>query len=164
MFWWSFILLSPDPGEKAKDEKDADCAPSQPNPLTSSPNSKHFELEEHIDIVNDYDDGCGTSGKENSIKRKFDSAIDVNLTHPVEIDDEIAEVDVTDDETDKGSNAAEALRSLVNAEARKEQTSSASSSSESESSESESGSESESECSSGSRDSESSAGDSLNSI
>lgn len=121
-------------------------------------------MEEHIDIVNDYDDGCGTSGKENSIKRKFDSAIDVNLTHPVEIDDEIAEVDVTDDETDKGSNAAEALRSLVNAEARKEQTSSASSSSESESSESGSGSESESESSSGSRDSESSAGDSLNSI
>ena len=132
--------------------------------MTLSPNSKHFELKEHIDIVNDYDDGCGTSGKENSIKRKFDSAIDVNLTHPVEIDDEIAEVDVTDDETDKGSNAAEALRSLVNAEARKEQTSSASSSSESESSESGSGSESESESSSGSRDSESSAGDSLNSI
>ncbi|KAL0015487.1 hypothetical protein SO802_002556 [Lithocarpus litseifolius] len=95
-------------------------------------------------------------------QKEIDSAIDVNLTHPVEIDDEIAEVDVTDDETDKGSNAAEALRSLVNAEARKEQTSSASSSSESESSESGSGSESES--SSGSRDSESSAGDSLNSI
>nr|XP_023880735.1 uncharacterized protein LOC111993107 [Quercus suber] len=148
-------------GEKPKDENDADYAPSHPIPLTSSPNSKHFELEEHIDIVKDYDDACGTSGKENSIKRKFDSAIDVNLTHPVEIDDEIAEVDVTDDETDKGSNAAEALRSLVNAEARKEQTSSASSSSESGSG---SESESESESSSRSRDSGSSAGDSLNCI
>lgn len=159
-------------GAKAKDEKDTDYPPSNPNPLTSSPDSKHFELEEHLDIVNDYDDGCGTAEKENTTEREFHTGIDINLPHPADMDDEIAEVDVSDDETDKGPNAAEALRAQVNAEAREEQTSSASSSSESESSGSESGSgsgsgsgsRSGSGSSSSSSDSESSDGDLVNSI
>jgi ELL-associated factor len=140
-----------------------DYPPSLPNPSTSSPDSEDFELEEHLDIVNDDDDdGCGTAEKENITKREFNSVFDINLPHPADMDDEIAEVDVSDDETDNGPNAAEALRAQVNAEAREEQTSSASSSSRSDSSGSESGSRSRSDSSS--TDSESSDGNSVNSI
>ena len=155
--------------------KDVDCPPSHPNPSTSSPDSKDCELEEHLDIVNDDDDdddddGCGPAEKENITKREFDTGFDINLPHPADMDDEIAEVDVSDDETDKGPNAAEALRAQVNAEAREEQTSSGSSSSGSDSSGCESrsgsgsGSGSRSRSSSSSSDSESSDGDSVNSI
>ncbi|XP_059451473.1 suppressor protein SRP40-like [Corylus avellana] len=172
-------------GAKAKNVKDVDYPPSHPNPSTSSPDSKDCELEEHLDIINgdsedceleehldiindddDDDDGCGTAEKENITKREFNTGFDINLPHPADMDDEIAEVDVNDDETDKGPNAAEALRAQVNAEAREEQTSSASSSSGSDSSGTESGSKSGSgsRSSSSSSDSESSDGDSVNSI
>lgn len=88
---------------------------------------------------------------------------DINIPHQTDTDEEIADVDLTDDEADKGPNAAEALRAQVNAQAREGQTSSSSSSSGSESSGSGSGSGSGSRSSSSS-DSESSDADSVTSI
>ena len=76
-------------------------------------------------------------------------------------DDEIADVDDSGDEVDKGPNAAEALGDQVNAEGRDEQTSTSSSSSGSSSSESGSGSGSGSSSNS---DSEGSDEDSVHSI
>ncbi|KAL3813300.1 hypothetical protein ACJIZ3_014568 [Penstemon smallii] len=89
--------------------------------------------------------------------KEYDTGIDINIPHQTDIDDEIADVDVSDDEGNKGPNAAEALRAQVNAEERKAGTSSSSSSSGSDSSGSGSGSGS----SSSSSDSESSDGDSV---
>lgn len=155
---------------KTKNEKDGNYPPSHLNPSTSSPDSKDCELEEHLDIVNDNDDDCGVAGNENITERESNAGFDINVPHPADMDDEIAEVDVSDDVTDKGPNAAEALRAQVNAEAKQEQTSSASSSSGSDSSGSGSGSGSGSASGSGSgsgsssSDSESSDGDSVHSI
>lgn len=88
---------------------------------------------------------------------EFNKDFDINLPHPADMDDEIAEVDVSDDVMDKGPNAAEALRAQVNAEAREEETSSTNSSSGS-------GSGSGSRSGSSGGDSESSDGDSVISI
>lgn len=77
-----------------------------------------------------------------------------------ESDNEIADVDDSGDEVDKGPNAAEALRAQVNAEGREKQTSTSGSSSGSGSSSSGSGSGS----SSSSSDNEGSDDDSVNSI
>ncbi|KAJ0042575.1 hypothetical protein Pint_18664 [Pistacia integerrima] len=148
-------------------EKDVECS-SLPNPSTSSPFAENFEAEEHVEIVDDNDDGFETGNKGNVSEKEFCTGldIDINLPHQVDVDEEIADVDVSDDDADKGPNAAEALRAQVNAEWRKKQTSSSSSSSESESSgtESGSGSGSGSGSVSTSTDSESSDGDSVNSI
>ncbi|KAJ0100541.1 hypothetical protein Patl1_21354 [Pistacia atlantica] len=127
-----------------------------------------LEAEEHVEIVDDNDDGFETGNKGNVSEKEFCTGldIDINLPHQVDVDEEIADVDVSDDDADKGPNAAEALRAQVNAECRKKQTSSSSSSSETESSgtESGSGSGSGSGSVSTSTDSESSDGDSVNSI
>ena len=84
-----------------------------------------------MDIVNDDDDndGLGTTKQENASEKVFPAGIgiDINLPHQTDLDDEIADVDVSDDvERKVGRNAAEALRAQVNAEG-KEQTSSSSS-------------------------------------
>lgn len=134
-------------------------SPLHQNPSTSSPDSKDCELEEDIDIVNDNEDDFGTTENENLSEMEFNKGFDINLPHPADMDDEIAEVDVSDDVMDKGPNAAEALRAQVNAEAREEQTSSTNSSS---GSGSRSGSGSGSGSSGG--DSESSDNDSVISI
>ncbi|XP_031255944.1 ell-associated factor Eaf-like isoform X3 [Pistacia vera] len=148
-------------------EKDVECS-SLPNPSTLSPFAENFEAEEHVEIVDDNDDGFETGNKGNVSEKEFCTGldIDINLPHQVDVDEEIADVDISDDDADKGPNAAEALRAQVNAEWRKKQTSSSSSSSESESSgtESGSGSGSGSGSVSTSTDSESSYGDSVNSI
>ncbi|KAG2715083.1 hypothetical protein I3843_03G063200 [Carya illinoinensis] len=136
---------------------DANYSPSHPNPSTSSPDSKDCELEEDIDIVNDNEDDFGTAENENLTEMEFNKDFDINLPHPADMDDEIAEVDVSDDVMDKGPNAAEALRAQVNAEAREEETSSTNSSSGS-------GSGSGSRSGSSGGDSESSDGDSVISI
>ncbi|KAF5737838.1 hypothetical protein HS088_TW13G00729 [Tripterygium wilfordii] len=121
------------------------------HPSTMSP--KDHESEELVDIFNDADeDGGRTTKTEHSPGKKLHSGIDIdiNLPHQIDTDDEIADVDVTDDEANKGPNAAEALRAQVNAEGRKDQTSTSSSSSDSESSGSGSRSESGSSSRSGS--------------
>lgn len=135
------------------------------NLIATSPDPKSYDLEEHLDILNDDDDNDGgqTTNQGSLAESEFHTGIDINLPHQNDTDDEIADVDVSDDEPNKGPNAAEALRAQVNAEGKEEQTSSSSSSSGSDSSGSDSGSGSGSGSGSSS-DSESSDGDSVNSI
>ncbi|XP_059624601.1 uncharacterized protein LOC132267458 [Cornus florida] len=145
---------------KPKNEKVIDYPSAHPNPSTTSPDLKNDDLEEQLDILNDDDDdGSGAADRGNAADKEIQTGIDINLPHQNDTDDEIADVDVSDDEVDKGHNAAEALRAQVNAEGRHGRTSS-SSSIGSESSGSGSGSGSGSSRS----DSESSDGDSVNSI
>lgn len=130
-----------------------------PNVSTSSPSPKNDEVEEHQDI--DIEDifGIGSPDDGNMAEQKVDIGFDVNVPQRNDTDDEIADVDDSGDEVDKGRNAAEALRAQVNAEEKDEQTSSSSGSSGSGTSESGSGSGSSS-----SSDSEGSDEDSVNSI
>ncbi|GAB4827946.1 hypothetical protein Ancab_034831 [Ancistrocladus abbreviatus] len=150
-------------GGKPLTEKIVDVS-AHPNPSSASPDSKNDDLDEQLDIVNDDGDGFGTSSKENVLEKTF-TGIDINMPHQTNADDEIADVDLNDDDADTGRNAAEALRAQVNAAGREEQTSSSSGSSGSDSSGSSSRSGSGSGSgSSSSSDSESSDGDSVNSI
>lgn len=117
---------------------------------------KSYEPEENLDILQD-DDGELPNG--NLPNQGFGS----NISKQNDIDDEIADVDVSDD-ADEGQNAAAALRAQVNAQEgqQDQETSSSSGSSESGSSESGSsdGSDSSSSDSDGSNnDSASSGGD-----
>ncbi|KAF7808787.1 ell-associated factor Eaf [Senna tora] len=133
--------------------------PTEPPTIaTTSPGPKN-EVEEHHDI--DIDDlfGSGTPEEDNAAEEKDNVGFDMNVPHQNDTDDEIADVDDSGDEVDKGPNAAEALRAQVNAEGRDEQSSSSSSSSGSGSSGSGSGSGSSS-----SSDSEGSDDVSVNSI
>ncbi|RDX82318.1 hypothetical protein CR513_36906, partial [Mucuna pruriens] len=127
-------------------------------PINLSPPGAKNEVEEHQDI--DIHDlfGSETPEDDNNVEEKDNVGFDMNVPHT---DDEIADVDDSGDEVDKGPNAAEALRAQVNAEGRDEQTSTSSSSSGSGSSESGSGSGSGSSSSS---DSEGSDEDSVHSI
>ncbi|CAI9766906.1 unnamed protein product [Fraxinus pennsylvanica] len=89
----------------------------------------------------------------------------INIPHQTDTDDEIADVDASDDEAENnGQNAVEALRAQVNAEGEDHTSSSRSSGSESRGIGSGSGSESGSGSRSSSSDSESSDGNSVNSI
>ncbi|MED6136347.1 hypothetical protein PIB30_055322 [Stylosanthes scabra] len=112
--------------------------PTEPHSISATSPVAKNDVEEHQDI--DIDDlfGSGTPEDENKSEEEKDKVgFDMNVPHT---DDEIADVDDSGDEVDKGPNAAEALRAQVNAEGRDEQTSSSSSSSGSGSSESGSGS------------------------
>ncbi|XP_010243794.1 PREDICTED: ELL-associated factor 2 [Nelumbo nucifera] len=140
---------SESPGTRPTGRTVADYPTAAPNPPSESP-----DLEEHLDIVIDDEDDGRTSNKGNAAEQMINTVLGINQN---DTDDEIADVDVSDDEAEKGPNAAEALRAQVNAEERDEQTSSSSGSSES-SSESGSGS------GSSSSDSEASDEDSVNSI
>lgn len=170
-----FIIFFLAPGPTSEADKDFDCPPSLPNPPAASPDAepRSDEMDEEVDVVIDDDDDDDvvvneTTGKGKSPVNEFHTGIDINIPHPGDLDDEIADVDV-DDVVDNVPNAAEALRAQVNAEVGGKQTSSSSDSSGSESSGSESGSGSgsgsESESASSSSDTESSeGGDSVNSI
>lgn len=121
--------------------------------------NENDEVDEHHEI--DIEDIFGAASPEegNAAEDKDNVGFDINVPHQNDTDDEIADVDDSGDEVDKGPNAAEALRAQVNAEERDEQTSSSSSSSGSGSSGSGSGSGSSS-----SSDSDGSDEDSVNSI
>lgn len=105
--------------------------------------------------------GQESARKETTSTKEFRNGgldIDINLPHPAEMeDDEIAVVDINDDESYKGLNAAEVLRAQVNAEAREEDRKSSTSSSESGAESSGSGSSSTS-CNSRNSGSESGTG------
>lgn len=103
----------------------------------------------------------GTPEYENADEQKVDvdGEFDINVPKQNDTDDEIADVDVSGDEGEKGPNAAEALRAQVNAEEKDGRSSSSSSSSGSGSSGSGSGSGSSS-----SSDSEGSDDDEVNSV
>lgn len=123
----------------------ADYLFEQRNVSAASPDPKNDEVEEHQDI--DIDELFGSGSPEDgnaAAEDKSNAEFDINMPHQNEIDDEIADVDDSGDEVDKGPNAAEALRAQVNAEERHGQTSSSSSSSGSGSSGSGSGSASSS--------------------
>ncbi|CAA0406041.1 unnamed protein product [Arabidopsis thaliana] len=110
-------------------------------------NPVDFEEDVNIDDDGEDDNDGQESVKEETLLRKeFQTGgldIDINLPHPAEMeDDEIAVVDINDDESYRGLNAAEALRAQVNAEAREESRKSSSSGSGRESESSESGVES----------------------
>lgn len=132
-------------GAKSAGKGVADYSFEQRNVSAASPDPKNDEVEEHQDI--DIDELFGSGSPEDgnaAAEDKSNAEFDINMPHQNEIDDEIADVDDSGDEVDKGPNAAEALRAQVNAEERHEQTSSSSSSSGSGSSGSGSGSASSS--------------------
>uniref|UniRef100_A0A2P2QRM8 Uncharacterized protein MANES_02G073900 n=1 Tax=Rhizophora mucronata TaxID=61149 RepID=A0A2P2QRM8_RHIMU len=154
-------------GSECRDEKGIEQHSSvPPNSSSISPGPLTHESEEHVDIFNADDNFHGTSDRENASRGGLHGLdIDINLPHQAETDDdEIADVDISGDEADKGPNAAEALRAQVHAEGRREEISSSSSSSSSDSSESENGSGSGSRSGTSSSGSESSDGDSVISI
>lgn len=144
-------------GAKPKTEKAVDLQSSHQNLTTASPKFRPFDLEEPLDIVNDDDDIFQSANEGDVAENEFHTGIDINIPHQNDSDDEIADVDVSDNELDKGRNAAEALRAQVNAEGKEEHSTSSADSSASESSGSESSASSSS-------DSESSDSDSVNSI
>ncbi|VVB09130.1 unnamed protein product [Arabis nemorensis] len=134
---------------------------NEDDPYSSAPNPIVNESEEDVNIDDDEDanDGQESARKETLSTKEFRTGgldIDINLPHPAEMEeDEIADVDINDDDSYKGLNAAEALRAQVNAEAREEERKSSSSSSGRENESSESGAESSG---SGSRSSSSESG------
>ncbi|CAA0843099.1 RNA polymerase II transcription elongation factor [Striga hermonthica] len=141
----------------------------QPNP---SPDPKKddddddldLDLDLHLDIMND-DEEDNINNSSNNVEGSIEvKEIDFDINVPAQqanTDDEIADVDVNDDEG--GPNAAEALRLQVMNAQERQSSSSGSSSGGSDSSESGSGSGSASSAS-GSGSSESSDADSVNSI
>ncbi|GFQ06461.1 ell-associated factor 1 [Phtheirospermum japonicum] len=136
---------SPDP-KNNNDDDDLD------EPLDIM-NDDDDDLVGQLDIMNDDDEDDNnnnininnnnmTAGDEGTIEVN-EVEFDMNKPHPADTDDEIADVDVSDDEADKGPNAAEALRAQVIAqEGKGESSSSSGSSSESSGSGSGSGSSS----------------------
>ncbi|KAK9276166.1 hypothetical protein L1049_005697 [Liquidambar formosana] len=147
------------PGAKSTGKHVGDYPSALPRVSTVSPGPRNIEVDEHQDIDIDDDFVSETPNKGNTAEQRVDVEFDINLLHQNDADDEIADVDDSGDEVNKGPNAAEALRAQVYAEGRDGQTSSSTSSSGSGSSESGSGSGS----SSSSSDSEGSD-DSVNSI
>ncbi|KAK9668597.1 hypothetical protein RND81_13G071000 [Saponaria officinalis] len=134
-------------GGKSRNSKFATNSPppSEYN-ATISPDSKDFDLEAHLDIMNDDDDDDDASGPDKGgAEENTFTGIDINLPHQNDSDDEIADVDVNDDNGVMGGNAAAALRAQVHKQENDDQTSSSSASSGSDSSDSsESGSASSS--------------------
>ncbi|XP_021771261.1 ELL-associated factor 1-like [Chenopodium quinoa] len=145
-------------GGKPGVDKSATTPPQQSN-VMASPDSKDFDLEEHLDIMNDDDDDDALGPVKDSAEEKAvpHTGIDINIPQQSDMDVEIADVDVNDDD---GVDAAAVLRAQVNAVERVDHTSSSSGSSGSGSSGSSSGSGS----GSSSSESDSSDGDSVNSI
>ncbi|EHA8592404.1 hypothetical protein COCNU_contig69488198G000010 [Cocos nucifera] len=119
-----------------------------------SPDPKSYEPEENLDILGD--DDRGTPNKTSAGGLTAAIGFDINVPSN-ETDDEIADVDVSD-EADEGPNAAEALRAQVNAEEEQQQQETSSSSSSTESGSSGSGSGSSSSDSDGSDDDSASSG------
>ncbi|KAB2604450.1 ELL-associated factor 2-like [Pyrus ussuriensis x Pyrus communis] len=176
------------PGAKTASKGVVDYPSDQPNVSAASPGPKNEEVDdEHqdIDIVDLF--GSISPDDGNAAEDEANAGFDINMLHQNESDNEIADVDDSGDEVDKGPNAAEALRAQVmstqgrethtdifgdegNAEGRKTETSSSSSSSgsssgsESSSSGSSSGSSSSSGSGNGGGNNAGSDDDSVNSI
>lgn len=88
------------PGKISKDDKDNHYAPSLPNPLADIGEELHVDIDSGVHE---------TIEKGRSFDKVFNTSIDINLAHPSDMDDEIANVDVSDDVVDNGPNVAEAL-------------------------------------------------------
>lgn len=127
-------------GAKPSGKGTVDYPSDPPNFSMASPGPKSDEVEEHQDI--DIDDLFGSRTPDDEMAAE-DAGVDINVPHQNDSDEEIADVDDSGDEVERGPNAAEALRAQVNAEERDERTSSSSSSSGSSSASSSSSSDSE---------------------
>ncbi|XP_038693927.1 uncharacterized protein LOC119991629 isoform X2 [Tripterygium wilfordii] len=141
------------PGANGAGKGVAESLSDQPNVSAASPGPKNDATEDHQDI--DIEDlfGAALPVEGNRDEQNVDVGFDMNARHNNDTDDEIADVDDSGDEADKGRNAAEALRAQMEAVEREKQTSTSTGSS---------GSSSGS--GSSSSDSEGSDGDSINSI
>ncbi|KAK6152854.1 hypothetical protein DH2020_012493 [Rehmannia glutinosa] len=93
---------------KPRHEKPLEYPAAQANSSNPSPDLKNDDLEEHLDIMNDDEDNNAAADEGTIDVKEID--FDINIPHQTDTDDEIADVDVSDDEADKGPNAAEALR------------------------------------------------------
>lgn len=114
---------------KPRNERTVGSPTPRPNLQITSPDVKIDDLDEQLDILNnDDEDAAEAANGSNVFEKEFHTGIDINIPQQNDTDDEIAEIDVSDDDVDKGPNAAEALREQVNAEGRATQTSSSSSS------------------------------------
>ena len=143
--------------EPRNNNRSSTYQPVTQDPFSFSPDPN--DQDENLDILGDDDNGSpnNMASAEGTSYRSFD----INLPNQLDIDDEVADVDVND-EADEGLNAAEALRAQVNAEGQQveQATSSSSGSSSSGSGSSSSGSGSSSSDSDGSDgDSATSGGD-----
>ncbi|KAE8820468.1 ell-associated factor Eaf [Hordeum vulgare] len=84
--------------------------PVTADPFSSSPDPN--DQDENLDILGDDDNGSPNNmASAQGTYRGFD----INLPNQLDMDDEVADVDVND-EAVEGLNAAEALRAQVNAE------------------------------------------------
>lgn len=119
------------------------------SPLFTSPDQKSND-DEHVD-VDDEEDATQAKRERLNDGQDINVNIDEDVTNEHESDDELADVDLTDDEADRGPNAAEALRAQVDAE-QNEKPQSSTSSGSSVSGSSGSGSASSSSDSDGSRE------------
>lgn len=129
--------------------------PVTADPFSSSPDPN--DQDENLDILGDDDNGSPSimASAQGTSYRGFD----INLPNQLDMDDEVADVDVND-EAEEGLNAAEALRAQVNAEGQQVEQATSSSSGSSSGSGSGSGSGSSTSGSDGSDgDSPSSGGD-----
>lgn len=144
-------------GPKLTGKGVGDNASAPPPVSTDSVDSKSREIEDPFSTLFDDVDLAGTPEKGDATEQEVNNGFDINVPNQNDMDDEIADVDLSDDETGNGPNAAEALRAQVNAEVKGASSSSSSGSSGSGSSGSGSGSESSSS------DSEASDDDSGNS-
>ncbi|GLJ09226.1 hypothetical protein SUGI_0104170 [Cryptomeria japonica] len=107
-------------GKRTADEMSA------PSPLLASPEEKSNDEEEHVDVDDD-EDVVQVNHEMLSDTHEANVNIDDNVSNGSDSDDEIADVDLSDDEADKGPNAAEALRAQVDAEQNEKQQTSSSS-------------------------------------
>ncbi|XP_020592465.1 ELL-associated factor 1-like [Phalaenopsis equestris] len=113
----------------------SDIYSTLPNPFPPSPHDKTHEPDDSVDIL-----------EEDESSPPKANLVESNLSNQADTDDEIADVDASDGEGNKGPNAAEALRAQVNAAEegqQREESSSSSGSSESSGSGSGSGSSSD---------------------
>lgn len=97
----------------AKRSSDMMQHPTLPNNFSASPAAKsHGPDDDNVDILEEADDQ-----DHHSPPKPDHLGLDMNLPHPNndDTDDEIADVDASDDESNKGPNAAEALRAQVTA-------------------------------------------------
>lgn len=114
---------------KPRNERTVGPPTPRPNLQINSPDVKIDDLDEQLDILNnDDEDAAEAANGRNVFEKEFHTGIDINIPQKNDTDDEIAEIDVSDDDVDEGPKAAEALREEVNAEGRATQTSSSSSS------------------------------------
>eukprot|EP01018_Ginkgo_biloba_P027300 Gb_05588 [translate_table: standard] len=128
------------------------------SPIPTSPDQRSIDEDEHVD-VDDEEDMAQAKTERLNDAQEANANIDEYVTNEHDSDDEIADVDFSGDEADKGPNAAEALRAQVVAQQiEKQQTSSSSGTSGSGSSGSGSGSGSSSSDSEGSDDDSASSG------